>query len=103
MRIQRLDLLRYGHFTDASIDLRMGNTDLHVIFGPNEAGKSTAMAAIEDVLFGIPTTSPRNFLHDYAAMRIGAILDFDGKALEVRRRKGNKDTLLGANDLPLPA
>ncbi|MBI5263857.1 MAG: AAA family ATPase [Bradyrhizobium sp.] len=103
MRIRRLDLLRYGHFTDASIDLPQGKTDLHVIFGPNEAGKSTAMAAIEDLLFGIPTTSPRNFLHDYAAMRIGAILDFDGKALEVRRRKGNKDTLLGANDLPLPA
>lgn len=103
MRIRRLDLLRYGHFTDASIDLPQNSTDLHVIFGPNEAGKSTAMAAIEDLLFGIPTTSPRNFLHDYAAMRIGAILDFDGKSLEVRRRKGNKDTLLGANDLPLPA
>lgn len=103
MRIRRLDLLRYGHFTDASIELPPLRTDLHVIFGPNEAGKSTAMAAIEDLLFGIPATSPRNFFHDYAAMRIGAVLDLDGKALEVRRRKGNKDTLLGANDLPLPA
>lgn len=102
MRIRRLDLLRYGHFTNASIELPQAGTDLHVIFGPNEAGKSTAMAAIEDLLFGIPATSPRNFLHDYAAMRIGAVLDVDGKALEIRRRKGNKDTLLGANDLPLP-
>jgi uncharacterized protein YhaN len=103
MRIGRLDLLRYGHFTDLSIDLPPREMDLHVIFGPNEAGKSTAMAAIEDLLFGIPATSPRNFLHDYAAMRVGGILDSDGKALQVRRRKGNKDTLLGANDLPLPA
>jgi uncharacterized protein YhaN len=103
MRVERLDLLRYGHFTDLSINLPHREMDFHVIFGPNEAGKSTAMAAIEDLLFGIPSTSPRNFLHDYAAMRIGGILDSDGNALDVRRRKGNKDTLLGANDLPLPA
>jgi uncharacterized protein YhaN len=103
MRVERLDLLRYGHFTDLSINLPHREMDFHVIFGPNEAGKSTAMAAIEDLLFGIPSTSPRNFLHDYTAMRIGGILDSDGNALEVRRRKGNKDTLLGANDLPLPA
>ena len=103
MRIRRLDLLRYGHFTDLPIDLPQGEMDLHVIFGPNEAGKSTAMGAIEDLLFGIPATSPRNFVHDYGAMRVGAILESGGEALEVRRRKGNKDTLLGANDLPLPA
>ena len=103
MRIRRLDLLRYGHFTDLSVDLSHGEMDLHIIFGPNEAGKSTAMGAIEDLLFGIPATSPRNFLHDYAVMRVGAVLESDGPALEVRRRKGNKDTLLGANDLPLPA
>jgi hypothetical protein len=102
MRIQRLDLLRYGHFTDLSVDLPQGEMDLHVIFGPNEAGKSTAVGAIEDLLFGIPAMSPRNFLHDCAAMRVGAVLESGGQALEVRRRKGNKDTLLGANDLPLP-
>jgi uncharacterized protein YhaN len=98
MRIQRLDLLRYGHFTDLFVDLHHGEMDLHIIFGPNEAGKSTAMGAIEDLLFGIPATSPRNFLHDYAAMRVGAVLESDGQGLEVRRRKGNKDTLLSAND-----
>ena len=102
MRIRRLDLLRYGHFTDLSVDLPHREMDLHIIFGPNEAGKSTAMGAIEDLLFGIPATSPRNFLHDYAAMRVGAVLESDGQGLEVRRRKGNKDTLLSANDLPLP-
>ena len=103
MRIRRLDLLRYGRFTDVSLSLPVHDPDVHVLYGPNEAGKSTALAAIEDMLFGIPHNSPLNFLHDYARMRIGAVLEKDGETLEVRRRKGNKDTLLTPEDTPLPA
>ena len=58
MRVRRLDLLRYGHFTDRSFELPAGDVDLHIVFGPNEAGKSTALAAIEDLLFGVPVRSP---------------------------------------------
>ena len=102
MRISRLDLLRYGRFTDISLELPAHNPDVHVVFGPNEAGKSTALAAIEDVLFGIPHNSPLNFLHDYASMRIGAVLEKDNETLEVRRRKGNEDTLLTPEEIPVP-
>ncbi|HMO31239.1 AAA family ATPase, partial [Enterovirga sp.] len=48
MRLRRLDLVRYGKFTDRSLDFgerSAGQPDLHVVFGPNEAGKSTAFAA----------------------------------------------------------
>ena len=103
MRIGRLDLLRYGRFTDVSLGLPVHDPDVHIVFGPNEAGKSTALAAIEDVLFGIPHNSLLNFLHDYASMRIGAVLENDDEMLEVRRRKGNKDTLLTPEEIPLPA
>lgn len=102
MRISRLDLLRYGRFTDVSLELPVHKPDVHVVFGPNEAGKSTALAAIEDMLFGIPHNSPLNFLHDYASMRIGAVLENDNETLEVRRRKGNKDTLLTPEEIPIP-
>ena len=102
MRLRRLDLLRYGCFTDRSFELPVGNFDFHIVFGPNEAGKSTALSAIEDLLFGVPMQSPYNFLHDYSSMRIGAGLENGEEALEVVRRKGYKDTLLGADDLPLP-
>lgn len=101
MRIQRLDLLRYGQFTDTHIALPTSGSDIHIMFGPNEAGKSTALSAIEDLLFGIAGNSRYNFLHDYASMRIGAILQNGGKTLEVRRRKGNKDTLLTADEVPV--
>ena len=102
MRIGRLDLLRYGRFTDVPLGLPAHNPDVHILFGPNEAGKSTALAAIEDVLFGIPHNSPLYFLHDYPSMRIGAILENDDETLEVRRRKGNKDTLLTPEEIPIP-
>ncbi len=100
MRLRRLDLVRYGRFTDQSLDLPAAGRDLHVIFGPNEAGKSTALAAIEDLLFGIPARSPYNFLHDYGSLRIGAVIEHGGESLEVMRRKGRKDTLLGPDGIP---
>lgn len=55
MRLKRLDLTRYGNFTGRSIDFGekpQGQPDLHIVYGPNEAGKSTALAAFLDLLFG---------------------------------------------------
>lgn len=101
MRLQRLDLLRYGRFTNRHLELPVSNSDIHIVFGPNEAGKSTALSAIEDLLFGVDNNSRYNFLHDYGSMRIGAILENSGMTLEVRRRKGHKDTLLTADEVPI--
>lgn len=102
MRLRRLDLIRYGHFTDRSFELSVGNIDFHIVFGPNEAGKSTALSAIEDLLFGVPMQSPYNFLHDYSNIRIGAVLENGKKSLEIVRRKGSRDTLLGVSGLAFP-
>ncbi|MFC1999485.1 AAA family ATPase [Chloroflexota bacterium] len=102
MRIDRLDLLRYGHFTNTSVPFPMNNPDIHILFGPNEAGKSTALSALEDFLFGIPHNSTLDFIHDYSSMLIGAIVQENDANLECRRRKGKKDTLLTVDGLPLP-
>ena len=102
MRIRRLDLLRYGHFTERSLGLPAGTSDLHIIFGPNEAGKSTALSSIEDFLFGIHGQTPYGFLHDYGSMRIGAVLENGSDVLELLRRKGKKDTLLEPEGSPVP-
>jgi uncharacterized protein YhaN len=99
MKIRRLDLLAFGPFTGLSIDLSAGSQGLHLIYGPNEAGKSSALRAIRDLFYGIGARTIDNFVHDYNLMRIGAeIEDREGNLLEFRRRKGNKNTLRAADD-----
>jgi uncharacterized protein YhaN len=94
MRLSRLHLERYGPFTDVELRFRPG-ARLHVVYGPNEAGKSCALAAVTDLLFGIEHRTAYNFLHDNREMRIGArIADRAGNELGLTRRKGNRDTLL---------
>ena len=95
MRLAKLDLPRYGRFTDASIELPRAERDIHIVFGPNEAGKTTCLTAIEDLLFGIPARSPYNFLHSYENMRVGAVLENDGDCFEFQRRKTQRDMILG--------
>jgi len=103
MRLSRLDLTRFGHFTDFSLDFGEpvpGKADLHIIFGPNEAGKTTALNAYLDLLFGVPTRSQHNFLHDYDNMRIGACLEIDGTEHELVRIKKRQNDLLDASSNP---
>lgn len=98
MRFDRLDILRYGALTDRQLVFRPG-AKLHIVYGPNEAGKSSALSAISDLLFGFPERSAYGFLHDAGVLRIGAQLTArDGQALSFRRRKGRKNTLLGHSD-----
>ena len=104
MRIERLLLERFGHFEDFEIDF--GTTPrLHVVFGPNEAGKSTLLVAVGDLLFGMPSQTPYNFRHPYGSLRIGArISSHDGTALEFKRRKArtHAGTLLTLGTVEAP-
>jgi uncharacterized protein YhaN len=102
MRILRLDLLRYGPFTGKHLTFRP-NAKLHLVFGPNEAGKSSSLAAIGDLLFGFPKRREYDFVHEASTLRVGArIAARDGSQLEFRRRRGNKHTLLSAGDDEAP-
>ncbi|MGG5819587.1 AAA family ATPase [Falsiroseomonas sp. HW251] len=102
MRLLALDLLRYGHLTDACLRFR-DNAGLHVVLGANEAGKSTALSAIGDALFGFPHRSDFAFLHDGKELRIGfEVASRDGSRAGFVRRKGRHNTLLDAADQPRP-
>ncbi|WP_145109159.1 YhaN family protein [Cereibacter sediminicola] len=105
MRLDRLDLTRYGRFTDKRLDFAApapGGPDLHVVFGPNEAGKSTLFSAWLDLLFGIPLRSRYDFLHRGPTMQIGAQLSHAGGRLDLRRLKRNNASLLDGHDAVLP-
>jgi len=95
MKILSLDLIAYGIFTETSTDLSGGKEGLHIIYGPNEAGKSVALRALEALLFGIPERTTDGFLHDNKNLRIGACLRHsDNSELAFVRRKGRKHTIL---------
>ena len=95
MRIDRLDLIAYGPFSDKSLNLSDGAAGLHLIYGDNEAGKSTSLRALIAWLFGIPMRTNDNYLHSNPHLRIGGKLRLSGGAeIEFVRRKGKKGTLL---------
>lgn len=84
MRIERIDLLSFGHFVDTTVDLDHPAGGLRFVVGPNEAGKSTLRAALRTGLFGFdgrhsvgrPSAASKLALH----LTCG-----DGAALEVVR------------------
>ena len=100
MRFRRLELGRYGGFADRAFDFGDGGPDLHLVVGPNEAGKSTALQAIGDLLFGIGVQTPQAWRYDYQQLRLRAVLEHDGATLDVTRRKGSRDTLLKPDGTP---
>lgn len=104
MRLRRLDLIRYGKFTDRTIDFGQkpeSGPDLHIVFGLNEAGKSTALSGYLDLLFGIEERSRYNFLHEYSAMRIGAVLELGGAEHTFTRTKQRTHSLLDETGQPV--
>ena len=101
MRLISLDLTAYGNFTDRRLVLPEGK-GLHVIYGSNEAGKSTCIRALRGLLYGIPENTPDDFLHESRRLRVGGVLlRSHGERLSVVRRKGRKDTLLGPDGQPI--
>ena len=91
MRILALHLRAYGHFTSYSLELGAG-PGLHLIYGHNEAGKSTTLRALSSVLFGYPHEIVDGFRHDAKDIAIGIdLLAGDGRRLSfVRRRRGRR-------------
>ncbi|MDX2054898.1 MAG: AAA family ATPase [Polyangiaceae bacterium] len=104
MRFRRLDLSAYGSFSGVSLDLSGGKSGgLHILYGANEAGKSTALRAITALLFGIPERTADDHTHGTKLMRVGAVLEEpNGRVHTFVRRKKRKDPLRDANDAPVP-
>ncbi|WP_182417059.1 AAA family ATPase [Bartonella sp. HY038] len=103
MRIKQLHLTRYGKFTDFTLDFgekQAGICDFHIIYGLNEAGKSTTFTAWLDFLFGMGKENSYNFLHDYPLMKIGAKLETSDQILDLQRIKANKNSLLDGSANP---
>ena len=95
MKIQQLNFVAFGPFTEKVLAFDQEKDGLHIIYGPNEAGKSSALRGLKALLYGIDERTPDNFLHANDKLRInGCLRTAGGDALEFSRRKGRKNTLL---------
>ena len=101
IRLGRLDLIRWGCFSDQTLHFGDADERLHVVYGGNAAGKSTTRRAITALLFGVPGRTQDAHTYDYADLRIGAQLLTGDGPLEVLRRKGKVNTVLGPDGQPL--
>ena len=98
MRIEKLFLSAFGPFTDRELDFAATPANFHLIYGPNEAGKSSALRAMGDLRFGIHPRSTDDFIHEYSRILLGGIFaNPTGERVALTRRKGNKQTLLYAD------
>jgi uncharacterized protein YhaN len=93
MRLASLHLRAYGPFERAVLDLDAPRAGLQIVHGPNERGKSTALRAIGALLFGFAPRTEDAFGRDYAALRVGAVVEDGGRRLALMRRKGTQRTL----------
>lgn len=92
--------MAYGPFTDKVLEFT--GDGLHIVYGPNEAGKSSALRALTALLYGIANNTKDQFVHANRLMRVGGLLcTSDGQKLDIVRRKGNTNTLLSADGTAL--
>jgi uncharacterized protein YhaN len=104
MRLAWLELERYGAYEGRRLDFGSGSPDLHLIIGPNEAGKSTLLSAIGDLLFGFPHLTAQDWRFEAKTLRVAATLAHEGRTFAVARRRGRglKNTLVDASGAVLP-
>jgi len=93
MRIAALHLIAYGPFTDCSLVFG-SDPGFHIIYGDNEAGKSTTLRALSSVLFGYPHEVVDGYKHDTKDIVLGAeLIQKDGETLSLQRRRRGKNAL----------
>ncbi|HET7577952.1 MAG TPA: AAA family ATPase [Bacillales bacterium] len=97
MRIRNMHLYRYGMFQDAVFHFPSGG--VQVVYGMNEAGKSTMMRFIRDILFGFSSDSP-GISDDGATFGGRLALEFPEFGNVTIERTGNRGSGTAKVELP---
>ena len=106
LRIDSLRVHGFGHFSDYSRELGPG---LNVLYGPNEAGKSTLLAFLRGMLFGFDkrARSESRYVPESGAfggeLTVGSGTGTLGVRRVVNRRGKAELTVLDAEGRALPA
>jgi uncharacterized protein YhaN len=91
--LRKLKLENYGIFTDKELIFPDGN--LVVMYGPNEAGKTTLLHSIRESFFGFKSKlNPYMFGSEKMASEVNLLMR-DGKEINYRRMKVKKIPVFG--------
>jgi uncharacterized protein YhaN len=103
MKIVALEFVAFGCLSNVCLHFGGEGKNFHLIYGDNEAGKSTALRGLTNLFYGIPARTPDAFRHKGRDLRIRAeLLSSNGTRLAIVRRKGQQKTLLDGDNQPLP-
>lgn len=97
MRLQRLGLEFFGHFTDKWLDFGDrpdGGSDFHLVYGSNEAGKTTVMEGYLRLLYGFRHIEPYDFKHKRPNLKVSAALMLKDGIREFTRLPGRNNSLV---------
>ena len=90
MKINRIKINSYGKLKEKEIDLKQG---INIVYGKNEAGKSTLLRFIINSLYGISKTKKGKEYSDYEKFLPWSGEDFSGR-IEYELDNGNKYEVL---------
>jgi len=95
MKIDALKLVAFGPFTGKVVEFAGNGPGVHIVFGANEAGKSTALRALQGLLYGFGHKVEDAWLHNYSKLAVGGVLAIPGGGvLNVTRYKRRKNDLI---------
>lgn len=97
MKLLELEIENFGIFSACPLRFDPG---FQLVYGENEAGKTTLLQLIREQLFGgFPQRSAYVLDRTAGEMAASALLELsDGTHIRFRRRKGRKDTFVGQNE-----
>lgn len=101
MRLLNLQLTAFGPFTDRTLELNP-EARFHLVYGPNESGKSSTLRALRVLLYGFARQTTENFLHSSQNLKVGGrFLNGSGEPIELVRLKRNKKSLVSPQGEPV--
>jgi uncharacterized protein YhaN len=94
MRIRQLEFASIYPFDTFQLDFGSSGPALHILYGPNEAGKSTLRQLLLDLLFGGKIDEPLRARYDSRSRMEGILESQSDLPFHIRRKKRNTKLLL---------
>ena len=76
--------------------------DFHIVYGPNEAGKTTTMEAALRLFYGFQHVEPYAFKHQRANLQVSAEIEIDGTPRSFTRLPKRSGNLVNGHGNALP-